>query len=59
MTNARINGRKLVWTGGIVLVLAAASARLFAVFYLKDMNHPAVPATQPVTQTAAPVAGGP
>jgi hypothetical protein len=49
MNAARISGKKLVWIGGLVLLAAAASARVFAMFYLRDMAHP--PAT---TQPAPP-----
>jgi hypothetical protein len=51
-----ISGKKLVIVGGLVLVLAAASARLFAVFYLHDMaTAPEIaPQTQPASD-AAPV----
>jgi|HubBroStandDraft_5_1064220.scaffolds.fasta_scaffold669426_2 hypothetical protein len=52
---ARISGKRLVLIGGLVLILTAASARLFAVFYLHDMEHPMPASTQP----AVPVAGGP
>jgi hypothetical protein len=40
MNSAAISGRKLVWVGGMVLVVAAACARLFAVFYLRDSSAP-------------------
>ena len=50
MNPAAISGKKLVWVGGIVLLLVAASARLFAVFYLNDMNHPPAAATQPAVK---------
>jgi hypothetical protein len=48
MSTARISGKKLVWVGGIVLVCVAASARIFAVFYLHDQAHPTT--TQPTTE---------
>jgi hypothetical protein len=44
-----ISGKKLVIVGGLVLLLVAASARIFARFYVRDVgNAPEIPAqTQP------------
>lgn len=44
-----ISGKKLVWTGAIVLLITALAVRIFAGFYLKDVNKN-VPLTQPTTQ---------
>ncbi|MGA2230026.1 MAG: hypothetical protein ABSH22_03790 [Tepidisphaeraceae bacterium] len=50
-----ISGKKLVLVGGLILVLAAASARIFAMFYLKDMATAPeiVPQTQPARSTGS------
>jgi hypothetical protein len=44
-----ISGKKLVWTGGIVLFITALAVRIFAGYYIKDVNK-TVPLTQPTTQ---------
>jgi hypothetical protein len=53
MNTAAVNGKKLVWVGGMVLVVVAACARLFAVFYLRDSS------AAPAAAEAAPVATTP
>jgi hypothetical protein len=47
MDAARVSGKKLIWFGAIALLLVAISARIFAIYYLRDMPRmsPDDPAT--------------
>ena len=46
---ARISGKKLILTGGLVLILIAMGARIFARRYLDHMRNPPPETTQPAT----------
>jgi hypothetical protein len=46
---SRISGKKLILTGGLVLIVIAAGARIFARYYLRDMRNPLPETTQPAT----------